>query len=533
MNKNNKDNQFIFSSVNIARLAKEIHIPIAIVQNMNKKYGLLPCVDDKVVETIIKEQSLNLIAKLPPSPPELLGDRQFIKLHELKYAYIVGEMANGIATAEMVIAAAKSGLFGFFGSAGLIPEVIQKNLHLIKQALGSSAKNWGSNLIHSPQEPALEEAIVNLYLESNVRCVSASAYMSLSPQIVRYAATGLQSDPQGKIIRQNYILAKLSRPEVAKHFMSPPPQDMLDELTAQGKITRLEAQFAAKIPIAEDITVEGDSGGHTDNRPLAPLFSTIYMLGTDLAEKYHYDTPFRIGTAGGLGTPSAIAAAFSLGAAYVLTGSINAASIESGLCEESKRMLAEADIADIMMAPSADMFELGVKVQVLKRSSLFGQRAAKLYEVYRNYTSIDNIPPDEKHKIEQQIFRDTLENIWLLTCQFFTERNPKHITLAEKDPKYKMALIFRWYLGLSSQWSIIGDASRRLDYQIWCGPAMGAFNAWVVESFLEDITQRGVVQIAKNLLEGAAIITRMNQLRIYGIELPSNAFNFRPHVIEY
>ncbi|MEU1494669.1 polyunsaturated fatty acid synthase PfaD, partial [Streptomyces sp. NPDC005776] len=30
----------------------------------------------------------------------------------------------------------------------------------------------------------------------------------------------------------------------------------------------------------------------------------------------------------------------------------------------------------------------------------------------------------------------------------------------------------RWYLGSSSRWAITGDASRRADYQIWCGPAM-------------------------------------------------------------
>jgi trans-AT polyketide synthase/acyltransferase/oxidoreductase domain-containing protein len=30
-----------------------------------------------------------------------------------------------------------------------------------------------------------------------------------------------------------------------------------------------------------------------------------------------------------------------------------------------------------------------------------------------------------------------------------------------------------------------GDETRRMDYQIWCGPAMGAFNDWVRGSFLE------------------------------------------------
>ena len=74
-------------------------------------------------------------------------------------------------------------------------------------------------------------------------------------------------DPSGTICRQNYILAKISRPEVAKQFMFPPPVAMLDQLVQQKKLTHEEAHLAKHLPIAEDITVEADSGGHTDNRP--------------------------------------------------------------------------------------------------------------------------------------------------------------------------------------------------------------------------------------------------------------------------
>ena len=78
--------------------------------------------------------------------------------------------------------------------------------------------------------------------------------------------------------------------------------------------------------------------------------------------------------------------------------------------------------------------------------------------------------------------------------------------------KHRMALVFRWYLGLSSKWAIAGDPHRRTDYQIWCGPAMGAFNDWAKGSHLEPIERRGVVQIALNFLEGAAVISRAQQL---------------------
>ncbi|MDI9818311.1 hypothetical protein QM427_03970 [Tatlockia sp. PL877] len=95
-----------------------------------------------------------------------------------------------------------------------------------------------------------------------------------------------------------------------------------------------------------------------------------------------------------------------------------------------------------------------------------------------------------------------------------------------------MALIFRSYLGQSSRWAIIGDEGRVMDYQIWCGPAMGSFNRWVKETFLSELMYRNVKQIAYNLLEGATIITRAQQLRALGIDAPGEAFYYLPKYFE-
>lgn len=67
-----------------------------------------------------------------------------------------------------------------------------------------------------------------------------------------------------------------------------------------------------------------------------------------------------------------------------------------------------------------------------------------------------------------------------------------------------------------------------MDFQLWCGPAMGAFNDWVKGSFLEPPEARTVGQIALNLLEGAAVITRAGQLRTFGAPVPAGAFDYRP-----
>jgi hypothetical protein len=91
-----------------------------------------------------------------------------------------------------------------------------------------------------------------------------------------------------------------------------------------------------------------------------------------------------------------------------------------------------------------------------------------------------------------------------------------------------MALVFRSYLGQSSNWANTGDPSRKIDYQIWCGPAIGAFNQWIKGSFLENLENRKTVTVAMNLLCGASVATRVNWLRSQGVEFPSNIGKFSP-----
>ncbi len=475
-----------------------------------------------------------LLASLPPTYPEWLGDRSFGEVHGVRFPYVAGAMANGIASTRLVIAMAGGGCLGFFGSAGLSPARVEASIAELTETLGSAdqgGKPWGANLIHSPSEPELENAVVDLYLQAGVRRVSAAAYMALTPAIVRYAYSGLHRDAHGAVVRPNHVFAKISRPETARHFMEPAPAKILSALLASGGLTASEVELARGLPVAEDITVESDSGGHTDNRPLAALFPTIARLRDDLVAKHRYPRPIRVGAAGGLGTPAGVAAAYALGAAYVLTGSVNQGAVESGLHEEGKRMLAQAGIADVTMAPAADMFEMGVEVQVLGRGTMFAARARKLFELYRSAASWEAIAPSEQHKVEKDLLRQSFADAWASTHAFWAQRDPAQNTQAEADPKHKMALVFRSYLGQSSRWAIGGDASRRLDYQIWCGPAMGAFNAWAAGSELEAPQNRSAVQIAHNFLEGATAIARASQLRSFGVPVPAAAFDFRPRRI--
>jgi len=477
-----------------------------------------------------------VVAVLPAIYPEWLGDRSFNEVHGTRFPYVTGAMANGIATTRLVIEMARTGGLGFFGAAGLARDAVATAIDELQAALGDAASPsgsptgspWGCNLIHSPQEPALEEAVADLCIARGVRRVCAAAFMSLTPAIVRYAYSGIHVDLDGNVQRPNMVFAKLSRPEVARHFLHPAPTLLLDVLVRAGKLTAAEAALARSLPVAEDITIESDSGGHTDNRPLAPLFASIQVVRDEAVAEHGYTRPIRLGAAGGISTPQAVAAAFALGASYVLTGTVNQACVESGLSDEGKQMLAAADIADVAMAPAADMFEMGVELQVLKRGTMFAPRAKKLYALYTTYPSLEALPDAERAELEQKILGMSVDACWQATKAFWTDRDPAQVARAEQDTRHKMALTFRSYLGLSSRWSIDGAPDRRLDFQIWCGPAMGAFNAWTAGTFLAEPANRQVAQVARNLLEGAAVVTRAHQLRTYGVAVPSAAFDYRP-----
>jgi PfaD family protein len=416
---------------------------------------------------------------------------------------------------------------GSFGAAGLPPARLEAAIQQIQAELPNGP--YAFNLIHSPNEEALERRAVELYLRYNIRAVEASAFLDLTPHIVYYRAAGLVQDPAGGVRILNRVIAKISRREVAQKFMQPAPTAMLAQLVQEGKISEEQARLAQQVPMADDITVEADSGGHTDNRPLVCLMPAMLALRDEIQEKYGYAQPVRVGAAGGISTPISALAAFAMGAAFITTGTVNQACVESGACDYTKGLLAKAGMADVMMAPSADMFEMGVKVQVLKTGTMFPMRATRLYELYTRYDSIEAIPADEREKLEKQVFRRNLDDIWAETVKFFTERDPDQIARANNNPKRKMALIFRWYLGLSSRWSATGEKGRELDYQIWCGPSIGPFNDWTRGTYLAEPQNRKIVDIGLHIMTGSAYLARIQSLRNAGIQVSAGLAAYYPY----
>ena len=510
-----------FDATGIREKLARTELPCFVVQDFRGRIGI-----STEGELATDGKGLQLLAMASALPPSQLGDPDFRRDYNLKYAYKTGAMANGIASEELVIAIGKAGLLGSFGAAGLVPSRVLQAIEKIQAELPH--QTYAFNLIHSPNEEALEAGAVKLYLEKGVHVVEASAFLALTEHIVHYRVAGLSEGADGKVLINNKVIAKISRKEVAAHFMQPAPERFLKLLLEKGKITPLQAALAARVPMADDITVEADSGGHTDNRPLVALLPSIIQLRDELQEQHQFEHKIRVGAAGGISTPASALAAYMMGAAYVATGSVNQACVEAGTSEHVRKLLATVASTDVMMAPASDMFEMGVELQVLKRGTLFGPRAKKLYEYYLRYRSIDEIPEEERLKMEKQVFQRPLEEVWQDCIEFFRSRDPEQIERAEGNPHRKMALIFRWYLGLSSNWANAGAQGRAQDYQIWCGPAMGAFNDWVKGTYLEQYDNRRAADVAEQIMQGAAYLYRVQSLRMQGVGFPLEWERFAP-----
>ena len=412
-------------------------------------------------------------------------------------------MYKGIASKELVVRMGKAGLLGFLGTGGLALERIESDLLFIQHELRENG-TYGLNLLASPMQPGLDEATVDLYLQFQVPRIEAAAFTQITTALVRYRAKGLTLNREGTIHIPNKILAKVSRPEVAEQFLRPPPDALVRRLVESGKITTQEASLVQRLPMADEICVEADSAGHTDRGVLHTLLPVMLRLRNQVAKSYNYPIHIYVGAAGGIGTPEAIAAAFVLGADFVLTGSINQCTVEGGTSETTKDLLREAGVQDTDIVPAGDMFEFGAKVQVFKKGLLFPSRAKKLYDLYRQYDSLEQIDPSTRAQLETRYFKRSFAEIFAETKEYYQRVLPQVIERAEHDPKQKMALVFRWYFIHTNRLALRGDPAEKVDYQIHCGPAMGAFNQWVKGTDLEDWRNRHVDEIGVRLMRAAA-----------------------------
>jgi trans-AT polyketide synthase/acyltransferase/oxidoreductase domain-containing protein len=436
---------------------------------------------------------------------ESLGSAEFKQDYGLRYAYLAGAMYKGIASKELIVAMGKAGMMGYFGTGGLGLEEIEAAIRFIKSQL-PDGQPFGMNLLSNLDHPALEEQTVELFLKHDVQYVEAAAFTRMTPGLVYWRLSGLTRGPAGEIVRPRRTLAKLSRPEVAAAFMQPAPAPIVKALLAAGRITPAEAALGETVPMADEICVEADSAGHTDQGVACALIPTILLLRDEMMTRYRYDRRIKVGAAGGIGTPLAAAAAFIMGADFIVTGSINQCTVEAGTSDAAKDLLQELNVQDTDFAPAGDMFELGARVQVAKRGLFFPARANKLYELYQRYDRIEDIDAKTQQQIQERYFKRSFDEVWRETRAHYQRTQPGKLAEIDGNPKQKMALIFRWYFVHSTRLAMRGTEDQRVDYQIHCGPAMGAFNQWVKGTEISCWRNRHVADIGTRIMTNTAAV---------------------------
>ncbi|MGW2048985.1 ACP S-malonyltransferase [Streptomyces sp. NPDC001858] len=399
-----------------------------------------------------------------------LGARTFRERYGLRRAYAVGAMYGGVSGPELVRASAKAGLLGVLGTGGLTLTEVERQLREVDPSDAVAV-----NFLHRHGAPEQEAAFVDLLLRHGVTLVEASGFPLITEALVRFRLKG------------GRILAKASRTDVAAAFLAPPPERLVARLLAAGLVTSAEAEAARDRPMADDLCVEADGGWVYGAADLLTLLPAVLRL------RDRADLPgprVHIGCAGGIGTPEAAAAAFVLGADFVLTGSVNQCSVEAATSDQVKDLLQQTRTHDVDTAPLGDLFELGVPSRYLKRGLLFPARANRLYDLWRRHASYAELDDDTRTQILDRYLGGAYR--------------PPAAPTPGADPGAELAAVFRGYFERGHRLAVTGDPQAEVDRLVHCGPAMGAFNQAVSGTALHPWRARTVEAISDFLMEGAA-----------------------------
>ncbi len=409
---------------------------------------------------------------------------------------VCGSMHRGVSGPELVAAAAAEGVLAVLGTEGLSLQEVEERV--VRTAALAGQRDWALAVSHSWRDPDREAALVDVALRHRVRWLEASGYVSVSPSLVRFRLSGATRGKDG-VVLPHQILCKTSRPEVARSFCAPAPADMVSRLVGSGRLTETEGRLAVDVATASWLCAESQGGWVTDHAPAMAVLPTFIRL-RDEALARGLAHPLPVGLSGGLGAPEAVAAALVMGAEFVMTGSINQCTVEAATSDHVKDMLAACEIQDTTDAPSAVAFELGTRMQVMRRGVLFAARAQRLRDIYERFTSWDEVDERTRDQVERRVLGESFADARARA------ESAGALEAGEKDGRMVMAAVFRAHLDRCAVLAIEGDPDRQVDYLVPSGPAMGAFNSWVKGTDLEDWRRRQVGRINRDLYEAAAAL---------------------------
>ncbi len=347
-----------------------------------------------------------------------------------------------------------------------------------------------------------------------LRSVEASAYLRPTLPLVHYRLAGLRTDAEGRLRQDHHIVAKVSRTEVAEHFLRPAPEPLVRRLLDDGRITPEQAELGARLPLAQDLCVEADSAGHTDGGNAYVLMPAMRALRDRVTRAGLLRGERRARRRRGRhrhprGRPRRPDPGRRLprdqlhqpGAPWRPVPATR-----SGPAPGPRR-------ARHRVRAAGDMFEVGATSSRQEEHLL--PPPAPSCELYLRHDSSTDLDARTRATLENNYFKRSLDGCVGGDPRPPGRRSPARLAEVERSPKQKMAHVFRWYFVHSTRLAPARRRSRASTTRSTCGPALGAFNTWVRGTELEPWRGRRVDVIAERLLrETAALLSE--RLAAYG-----------------
>lgn len=449
----------------------------------------------------------------PPAPPaevrhlaprarrapdaRTLGSESFRRAYGTGFAYAAGGMGHGVSGPALVSRLADAALIGFLGTEGRTIAEVAADLNELASTRGS----YGISLpaVAAPTEHL--RAVVELALRRGVRHAEASGAGGVTDELAIWRFTGARRGAGADHVPGRELLVKVAHAASAEAFLRPVPAPQAERLRAIGALTEEETWVAKRLPVAGDICAESSPAWLVPAHTVTALLPVALYLREEAVARYGYAEPPRVGAGGGLGDAGAIAAAFLAGADFVVTGSVNQCSPQARTSEAVKDLLAALGVDDTALAPAGELFELGGRTQVARGGTLFAARADALHQAYRAHRSLVELDGRTRRTFEAQCFGEPLDAVWERVRDGLDAGGRIR---ADHSDKHRMALVLRAYWSRATRLALTGAPGERLNYQVPCSAAMGAFNLTARGTDLESWRGRHVDVLARTLLDGAA-----------------------------
>ena len=400
--------------------------------------------------------SFRVLGTLPPLYPEWLGDRAFGEAHGVRFPYVAGEMANGIATtAAGGRRWRRAGCSGSSARPGSTPERVEAGV----DEIAARARTGGAHLGREPHplartSPSSRRRSPSCTSRAACGASTASAFMGLTPASCATRATGFDADAgrahrahaprvrEGLAARGGAAVPVARAAADARSTCSPRGQLTRDEADA-GRGTCRSPRTSPSRPTPAATPTTGRS---------ARCCPIILALRDELAAQHGYARADpRSARRAGSARRTRVAAAFALGAAYVLTGSVNQARVESGLSRRTaSRCSPQAEHRRRDHGAGRRHVRAGVKVQVLQaRHDVRGARARSCTSSTATYAVLEAMPPRTRARSSrsEMLRRRASTRSGRRRERSVAARDPRELDARRARPEAPMALVFRWYLG--------------------------------------------------------------------------------------